>query len=218
MKLAVLGTGSVGHIIATKLVDLGHDVTMGSRTSNNAKANAWANEHGDRAHAAMFRDAVEGAEMVFNCTAGAASIDVVHTIGPEKLAGKILVDISNPLDFSNGFPPSLTHCNTTSLAEAIQALLPDTKVVKALNTVAGSLMVDPGRVEGSHATFVCGNDDDAKAKVSTLLREGFGWSEVIDLGGLENARGTEAYLLLWTRVYRALGTGEFNIEIRRARA
>lgn len=216
MKIGVFGTGEVGRKIGKKLVDAGHEVTLGSRTADNEKAVAWAAESGPRASQGTFADAAADAQLVFNCTSGAASLAVIESAGASNLAGKILVDVSNPLDFSHGFPPSLSVCNTESLAERIQAALPDTKVVKTLNTMANSVMVDPGSIrDGEHDVFVSGNDKAAKATVTALLQDDFGWKRVIDLGDITTARGTEAWLLLWTRLYAALGNADFNLAIVR---
>jgi hypothetical protein len=219
MKIAILGTGDVGKRIASKLVDQGHDVMMGSRTADNENATTWARSVGDRASHGTFADAAAFGELVFNCTAGRVTLDVLDAAGADRLAGKILVDLSNPLDFSNGFPPSLSVCNTESLAEQVQARFPQTKVVKTLNTLANPIMVDPSVVPGDHDIFVSANDADAKATVIGMLKEDFGWSSIIDLGDITTARGTEAWLLLWTRLFAALGTPEFNLKIvRKAKA
>lgn len=201
MKIAVLGTGEVGRSIAGKLTELGHEVTIGSRTAGE--------------EASTFAEAAAGAELVFNCTAGAASLDALGEAGAENLDGKVLVDVANPLDFSAGMPPTLTVCNDDSLGERIQAAFPGARVVKALNTVNHLVMVDPGRVPGRHNVFVCGEDEAAKEGVTAIL-ESFGWPReaVIDLGGISAARGTEMYLPLWLRLYGALGTGELNISVQ----
>lgn len=216
MKIAVLGTGDVGRRIGSKLVEAGHEVTMGSRTADNEKAVAWAKEVGAKASHGTFADAAASAELVFNCCSGAATLAVLEAAGTKNLAGKILVDLSNPLDFSGGFPPSLSVCNTESLGEQVQAALPDTKVVKTLNTMANPIMVDPRSIaDGEHDVFVSGNDEGAKATVTALLQRDFGWKRVIDLGDITTARGTEAWLLLWTRLYAALGTPEFQLALVR---
>jgi predicted dinucleotide-binding enzyme len=125
------------------------------------------------------------------------------------------VDVANPLDFSRGMPPTLfTAAAGDSLGERIQNELPQTRVVKALNTVNASVMTDPSRVRGQSDLFLCGNDADAKGRVTALLRE-FGWQSVIDLGDITGARGTEAYLLLWLRLWGALGTVDFNVRVVR---
>ena len=139
----------------------------------------------------------------------------VDTAARAQLTGKILVDISNPLDFSQGFPPSLSVSNTDSLAEQIQRALPETKVVKTLNTVSAPVMVEPRAVAGGdHTMLVSGNDAGAKAEVTTLLQT-FGWKDVIDLGDLTNARGQEMWLPLWVRLFGAVKTPMFNLKIVR---
>lgn len=216
MKIAVFGTGTVGITIASKLVSLGHEVNMGSRTSSNEKAVAWAREAGPRASHGTFAEAAAFGEIIFNCTLGTATLDALNAAGAGALEGKILVDISNPLDFSQGMPPSLFVFGRDSLAEQIQRAFPGTRVVKALNTINCNVMVDAGRLPGEHATFVSGNDVEAKQKVTEILRDWFGWKQVLDLGDITTARGTEAYLMFWLRLWGALGTPDFNIQIVKA--
>ena len=212
MNIGVLGTGDVGKTIATRLVALGHSVRMGSRAKGNEKALAWVEAAGARASEGSFADAASFGELVFNCTKGDATLAALEAAGAASLRGKVLVDVSNPLDFSKGFPPSLTVSNTDSLGEHIQRAFPDARVVKALNTMANPIMVDPRRLEGTHHTFLSGNDAAAKGAVREMLGT-FGWrpEEIIDLGDITTARGTEAYLLLWTRLYGATKTAMFNV-------
>jgi 8-hydroxy-5-deazaflavin:NADPH oxidoreductase len=215
MKIAVLGTGMVGNTIASKLVSLGHEVKMGSRTATNEKAAEWVKQTGKGASQGTFAEAAEFGEIAFHATSGGGAIDVVRS-ARDGLKGKILVDISNPLDFSKGFPPSLSVSNTDSLGEQIQRELPDTKVVKTLNTVNCFLMVDAGKVNGGdHDMFICGNDEGAKGHVSEILKGWFGWKNLVDLGDITNARATEGYLPMWVRLYGALKTADFNIKIVR---
>jgi len=197
MRIGVLGTGTVGRTIAAKLRELGHDVLVGSRTA------------GD--DAVSFADAAAHGELVFNCTAGAASLDALGAAGEENLTGKVLVDVTLPLDFSQGSPPRLFVCNDDSLGEQIQRAFPEARVVKTLNTVNAAVMVDP--IPGTNL-FVCGNEEEAKAQVGELLQS-FGWpaDAIIDLGDISNARGTEMYLPLWIRLMGALGTPHFNITV-----
>jgi predicted dinucleotide-binding enzyme len=215
MKIAVLGTGSVGQMIGSKLVALGHEVMLGSRAAGNEKAVAWAAKAGKGASEGTFAQAAAFGELVWNCTAGTAALEALAAAGADNLADKILLDLSNPLDFSKGFPPRLSVCNDDSLGEQIQRALPRTKVVKTLNTMANPIMVDPGLVPGDHEVFVSGNDAEAKAVVSRFLQQQFGWRRVTDLGDITTARGTEAWLLLWTRLYAALGTADFNLHLQR---
>ena len=213
MKIGVLGTGMVGEAIASRLVSLGHEVKMGSRQAGNEKAVAWAAEASEAASEGSFADAAAHGEIVFNCTAGSASLQALDAAGAENLAGKVLVDVANPLDFSAGMPPTLSVCNTDSLGESIQRQFPDARVVKALNTVNASVMVTPDRVPGDHALPICG-DDGAKPQVIELLA-GFGWPQdrIVDLGDISGARGMEMYLPLWLGLMNSLGTASFNIAL-----
>ena len=213
MKIAVLGTGMVGETIASKLVALGHEVKMGSRSANNEKAAAWVKKAGAKASQGTFADAAAFGELLFNCTLGTGSLEALEAAGKQNLKGKILVDTSNPLDFSKGMPPSLFTPSNDSLGERIQRAFPELKVVKSLNTINANVMVEPSRVPGEHAVFVSGNDAEAKRQVKQLLTEGFGWKQVIDLGDITTSRGTESYLMLWLRLWGALGTPDFNISI-----
>jgi predicted dinucleotide-binding enzyme len=216
MKIGVLGTGMVGHTIADKLVSLGHDVCMGARQAQNEKAAAWARAAGARGSHGDFADCARAGELLFNCTQGAASILALEAAGAANLRGKILLDLSNPLDFSKGMPPSLFVCNTDSLGEQIQRAFPELKVVKTLHTMSCKVMVEPGRIAGGeHTVFMSGNDAGAKARTAEVLRGWFGWKHVVDLGDLSTARGTEAYVALWVRAFGALGTADFNVKLVR---
>ena len=216
MRHAVLGTGMVGTAIATKLVEKGHEVRMGSRDAKSEKASAWARKAGARASNGSFADAAAFGEVVWNCTKGEGSLDALKAAGAANLKGKLLVDVSNPLDFSKGMPPSLFVSNTDSLGERIQREFPEAKVVKTLNTLNCMLMVDPGKLAGGdHDVFVCGNDAAAKERATAILKGDFGWKRVIDLGDVTQSRGTESWLALWIRIYGALGTGDFNLKIVR---
>ena len=216
MKIGVLGTGTVGTTIATKLAQLGHEVKLGARESTNETAAAWAAGAGSGASSGSFAQAAAHGEWVFNCTSGMASLEALHAAGAASLAGKILVDVANPLDFSQGMPPTLGISGRDSLDERIQRAFPETKVVKTLNPVNASVMVDPSRVPGAHELFGAGNDAEAKASVRELLVDGFGWQQVHDLGDISAARATEAYVLFWVRLWGTLGTADFNVHVVRA--
>jgi len=217
MKIAVLGTGMVGNAIATKLIQLGHQVMMGSRTVNNEKAKAWADQNGTNGSQGAFEDAAKFGEIVFNCTHGSATLDVLKQAGAENLNGKILIDISNPLDFSKGMPPTLFVCNTDSLAEQIQRAYPQTKVVKTLNTINCNVMVNPSLIPGEHDVFVSGNDAGAKTKVKELL-SAFGWKTIIDLGDITSARAAEMWVFIWVRLWGYAGNPNFNLHVAKAQA
>lgn len=217
MKIAVLGTGMVGDTIGTRLIELGHEVKMGSRTASNEKAMAFASKHNGKASAGTFADAAAFGEIIINCTAGAASVEALKMAGETNINGKIIIDIANPLDFSKGAPPSLipSLSNTHSLGEEIQKTFPSAKVVKTLNTMWCGLMVNPAMIKGGdHTNFICGNDAEAKAKVKALLQE-FGWKNenILDLGDITSARGTEAVLPIWLRIWTATQNGAFNFKV-----
>ena len=215
MKIGILGTGMVGKSIGTKLIQLGHTVKMGSRTANNEKAAEWSKASGANASHGTFADAAAFGEIVFNCTSGMASLEALKLATVATINGKILIDVSNPLDFSKGMPPTLSVCNNDSLGEQIQRTYPGVKVVKTLNTVNCNLMVNPALVPGSHDIFMCGNDADAKGKVTEVLKNWFGWKSVIDLGDITAARGTEMILPLWVRLMGLYQSPAFNFKIVR---
>jgi len=214
MKVAMLGTGVVGQTLGTRLVGLGHAVRMGAREAGNEKAAAWAAATGASASAGTFADAAAYGDLVVNATAGTVTLLVLDAAGPANLAGKVLVDVSNPLDFSHGRPPTLSVCNTDSVGEQVQRRFPDARVVKTLNTVNADVMVHPDIVPGGHTMFLCGNDADAKAEVRVML-ETFGWprADLLDLGDIGAARAMEMYLPLWLRLWGAFGTGHLNVKV-----
>lgn len=227
MNIAILGSGMVGQTLAGKLVAIGHEVALGTRDPEATKARTdpgpfgqpsfsdWYAEN-PRVNVETFADAAADAEVVMLAANGQTALLTLEGAGKENLDGKILIDVSNPLDFSNGFPPSLSVCNTTSLGEQIQQAYPDARVVKTLNTVSAPVMIEPGAVaDGDHTLFVCGDDADAKQAVTGYMNEWFGWKDVLDLGDITNARGTEGYLLLWTRVFGATQTPLYNVKVVR---
>ncbi|HEV8450483.1 MAG TPA: NAD(P)-binding domain-containing protein [Gaiellales bacterium] len=226
MRIAVLGTGVVGQTLAGKLAELGHELVVGTRDVDALMARrepqrpgvpafaTWLEQH-PAVRVATFAGAAEHGEILLLATSGQVSVDVLRMAGEEHLEGKILIDVSNPLDFSGGFPPTLAVCNTDSVGEQVQRAFPAARVVKTLNTVNALLMTDPGQLaDGDHQLFVSGDDMDAKARVTQLLSEWFGWRDTIDLGDITTARGTEMYLPLWLRLM-AVGGPAFNIKVVR---
>jgi len=226
MNIAVFGTGTVGPAVAAALVALGHDVVIGTRDPEATLARTeagpmggvpfaqWHAEH-PGIRLTTFADAAAGADLIVNATNGSGSLAALTAAGEENLAGKVIMDIANPLDFSQGFPPSLDPVNTDSLGEQLQRAFPAARVLKTLNTMNASVMVDPGSVAGGdHSVFVSGNDADAKAKVSGLLAD-LGHRDIIDLGDITTARGTEMLLPVWLRLWGALGNADFNFKIAR---
>ena len=215
MRIGILGTGVVGKTLGSKLAKLGNDVRMGSRVAGGEKAKAWVKETGAKSSEGTFADAAAHGEIVFNCTSGNVSLEALKAARAKNLEGKVLVDVSNPLDFSRGMPPTLTVCNTDSIGEQIQRAFPTARVVKTLNTVTAALMVEPSIVPGVHTMFVSGNDAKAKAEVINILKTGFGWKEVIDIGDIPGARAQEMYLALWVRLYAKLQTPNLNVHVVR---
>lgn len=213
MNIGVLGTGIVGVTIGSKLIDLGHHVMMGSRSAMNDKAADFVKNAGSRASHGTFAEAAAFGEVIFNCTKGDAVIEILNMAGAENMNGKTLIDVSNPLDFSKGFPPVLTVSNTDSLGEMIQRNFPEVHVVKALNTMNCMLMVNPSQLKGEHAVFLCGNNTVAKKQVTDILKNWFGWKEIIDLGDISNSRGTEMLLPLWVRLYGKYQHANFNFHL-----
>jgi 8-hydroxy-5-deazaflavin:NADPH oxidoreductase len=218
MNIGILGTGMVGNALGTKLVQGGHLVTMGSRTANNETARKWAAPLGDRARTATFGDAAAFGEIVFNCTGGLHSMEALGTVDAESLRGKILIDVSNPLQQAEDGSMIMSFCNTDSLGERIQKTFPNTRVVKALNTVNCEVMVNPSLVPGDHNLFICGNDAAAKEEVINLLASWFNWKpeNIVDLGDITGARGTEMLMPFWLRLFQGvIGHPHFNYQIVR---
>jgi len=218
MNIAILGTGMVGQTIGTALIQKGHYVKLGSRTSTNEKAIAWKNTNGSNASNGTFADAAAFAELIFICLNGNGTVHALQSAGVQNFNNKVVIDLTNPLDFSNGMPPSLLpqYCNTWSLGEEVQKQLPTAHVVKALNTVTAKLMVDANKVnDGNHNLFICGNDIEAKNKVKHLLAENFNWKpeHILDLGDIKYARMTEAIVPFWVAVMQAEKTPMFNYMI-----
>jgi 8-hydroxy-5-deazaflavin:NADPH oxidoreductase len=226
VRLGILGTGVVGKTLAARLAGLGQEVMIGtrdpeqtlSRTEPDAYGNppfgAWHEEHPE-VKLGTFEEAATHGEMVLNATAGGVSLEALELAGEGNLNGKILIDVSNSLDFSKGMPPTLSVSNTDSLGERIQRRFPNARVVKTLNTMNAHLMVDPAQLGGAdHTVFVGGDEAEAKQAVTELL-ESFGWSDVIDLGDITTARGTEMLLPVWLRLFGALQKPVFNFKVVR---
>ena len=212
MKIGVLGTGVTGQTIGSRLIQLGHDVMLGSRDEANPTAVTWAKEEGHNALYGTFMNAAEFGEIIFNCSLGSASLNALNQAGAGNLKGKILIDTANPLDRSTD-TWTLTVCNTDSLGEQIQRAFPDAKVVKTLNTVNANVMVDPSKLIEKTDVFVSGNDIEAKAMVVMILRDWFGWRAIIDLGNITTSRSVEMYVPLWHNIRAAISSQRFNVKI-----
>lgn len=216
MRYGVLGTGSVGQTIASRLVELGHEVCMGSRSADNPAALAWARGAGDAASNGTFAQAAAYGEALVNGTSGLHSLAALRAAGEEHLAGKVVVDVANALDFSQGGPPRVALPPEGSVGAQLQAAFPAARVVKALNTVNAAVMMAPARLPGTHCVFLSGRDTAAKQQVRALLLE-IGWQPegIVDLGGIETAGGPELYMPLWLSLMAAGGSSLFNIAVVR---
>ena len=227
MQIGIFGTGIVGQTLAAALAEKGHAVMIGTRDPSDTLARDTGNAFNKTTFAewqkanpqvklGTFAEAARFGEALINATSGGGAIPALQAAGADALGKKILLDVANPLDFSKGFPPSLTVCNTDSLAEQVQRAFQQLRVVKTLNTTNTLVMVNPASVGGGdHTMFVCGNDAEAKASVKAWLGEWFGWRDVIDLGDITTARGTEMLLPIWVRLMGVLGTPMFNFKIVR---
>ncbi|MFQ3575097.1 MAG: NAD(P)-binding domain-containing protein [Cytophagales bacterium] len=215
-KIGILGTGMVGKTIGSKLISLGFEVMMGSRSSNNEKAREWVSTNGSNASQGTFTEASSFGELIFNCTKGEHTLDALEMAGGANLSGKTLIDLSNPLDFSKGMPPFLipSLVNTNSLGETIQAKFPEVMVVKTLNIVNCEVMVDATKCGGEASMFLAGNNDGAKEKVKEILNL-FGWKDLIDLGDIVHARSTEMMLPIWLSTYMAIKNAYIAFKIVR---
>ena len=215
MKYGIIGTGGVAHAIATKLIELGHEVMMGARSATNEKAVSWTKSNGERAFNGTFADAARFGERVFNCVQGIHSLEALHAAGKENLNGKLLIDLANPYIYKDGhIALDSRWSGTTSLGEETQNLLPDTKVVKTLNYLCNHLMVHPGQLPDAITGFYCGNDADAKAEAAALLKD-FGWEDTLDLGDISMSRYTEMLGAFWPAALNATGNMEWGFSLVR---
>ena len=227
MKIAVLGTGDVGRTLSARLVETGHEVVMGTRDVEKKMSDTAKDRYGNppfsewikgnnKIKVGSFAESASFGEFVINATNGENSLNALDLAMEENLAGKILVDVSNPLDFSKGMPPSLLEGlnNTNSLGEEIQKEFPEAKVVKTFNTIWCGLMANPALLKEDHINYISGNDNEAKTKVKELIKE-FGWKDenIMDLGDLTAARAQESILHIWIRLWGVLNTGAFNFRI-----
>ncbi len=216
MKIAILGTGLVGSLIGSRLIEKGHQVMMGGRAANNESGLTFVKNNPPRtASYGTFDAASRYADIIFNATNGRFALEALH-LADTDFADKILIDVANPLDFTAN-PPTLIpeFANTSSLGESIQSRYPKARVVKTLNMMGMALAVNPTQLnQGDHSLFLAGNDQAAKIQVKAILIE-FGWKpdNVIDLGDIKAARGMESYLMLLPRIGMAVGVPVFNIKV-----
>lgn len=196
MKIGILGSGDVGQALGKGFADLKHQVMIGSREPQSEKLQAWMKKVGGQTQTGTFEQAAAFGDVIVVATLGVVVESVVQLAGKEKFAGKIVIDVTNPLDFSHGMPPSLAFSGQSSGGEKLQELLPLAKVVKTLNIVGNPQMVNPHFADGEPDMLLCGNDGEAKQQVVEMLKA-FGWSEITDLGGIEMSRYQESLCILW---------------------
>lgn len=208
MKIGIIGSGSVAQTLGTGFVEKGHEVMLGTRDAS--KLAAWQAQSGDKASVGTFADAASFGEVIFLSVAATALDPAIKLAGGDSFAGKTVIDLSNPMDFSGGIPPKFTATVDNSLGEKVQRALPEANVVKAFNSIGVAVMTDPD-FEGETAThFIAGNSEAAKAEATALIEE-FGW-DVVDLGGIEQSFFLEALASLW--VNYAFKTNNWNQAFR----
>ncbi len=223
MKIGIIGSGVVAQTLGSKLIELGHDLILGTRDPGKlddkkmlgATLREWKSQTGARGKIGTFQEAAAHGELLINATSGVVSLEALKLAAAEKVGSKVLLDVANELDSSKGMPPHVLASQERCLAEKLAAAFPNLKVVKSLNTISAPVMVDPQALGGGdHTVFVSGNDAGAKATVVGLLKS-FGWTDVLDLGDLATARGPEMYLAMWVRLWGATQTGQLNIKVVR---
>lgn len=210
MKVGILGSGDVGKKLGDGFVDLGHSVKIGTRDAG--KLSEWASKHGSRASAGSFADAAKFGDIVVIATSWSGTPSAIEMAGPDNTAGKVVIDVTNPLDFSS-MPPKLAVAGADSAGETVQRLLPKARVVKAFNIVGNPHMYKPKFEEGAPTMFICGNDDPAKKMVTDILTA-FGW-DTVDIGGIEGSRYLEALAMIWIAYYFRTNTGNHAFKLLR---
>ena len=223
MKIGIIGSGIVAQTLGSKLVELRHDVVIGTRDPQKlddkknlaGSLREWLSRTGGKGKVVTFREAAAHGDLLVNATSGEISVEALQMAGAGQVGGKVLIDTANVLDFSKGRPPRVGASQDNCLAEQIQSAFPNLKVVKTLNTIGAPVMIAPQSVKGGdHTVFLSGDDGAAKSKVAELLRA-FGWTDILDLGDLSTARGPEMYMAMWLRLWGATGTGALNIKVVR---
>jgi predicted dinucleotide-binding enzyme len=206
-RVGIIGSGMVGRALARGFAGRGHDVRIGSRDPD--KLAGFAAEAG--VGTGIFADVAEHGELVVLATLGAAAEEAVALAGPQRLAGKVVIDTTNPLAFSGGQPGMFVGWDD-SLGERLQRAAPEARVVKCFNIVSAPAMIDPSFEGGPPDMFIAGDDPAAKATVTELLDD-FGWPSVIDTGGIEGARLLEPLTILWVIVGQRRGSWDHAFKV-----
>ena len=206
MRIGILGSGRVGQALGVGFAGLEHEVMIASRNPRQEKVKLWLEQTGRGTSAGTFAEVARFAELAVLATSWDGTESAIRLAGPQNLAGKIVIDVINPLDYSTGGPPQLAIGHTNSAGEEIQRRLADSFVVKAFNAVGLEHMVNPQFPGGPPDMFICGNDAQAKQTVTDILHD-FGWS-VVDLGGIELSRYLEPLAMIW--IVQTVNTGNRN--------
>jgi predicted dinucleotide-binding enzyme len=217
MKIGILGSGDVGRRLGDGFIGLGHSIKIGSRDSKKREIVQWVSNHGGeegKASSGTFADAVSFAELIVLATSWDGTSNAIKMANPKNFARKIVIDVTNPLDFSKGIPPTLAVGHTDSGGEIIQRILPESKVVKAFNIVGNPHMVHPDFQDGPPTMFVCGNDEESKKIVTDKILAPFGW-DTVDIGGIEGSRLLESLAMLWMTYYFRTNTGNHAFKLLR---
>jgi len=212
LKIGVLGTGDVGRVLAAGFAARGHEVKLGSRDAKNPKVVEWAEKNGANASAGAFADAAKFADVIIVATLWTGTKNAIEMAGIDSFAGKVVIDTTNPLDFSKGMPPTLSVGTTDSAGEQIQRMLPEAHVVKCFNTIGNPHMVEPSFPDGKPAMFICGDDEGAKKTVSDLCTE-LGWPGAVDVGGIIASRYIEPMAMVWISLYSKTGNGDHALAL-----
>jgi predicted dinucleotide-binding enzyme len=212
MRVGVLGSGEVGRRLAEGFSGRGHEVMIGSRDPNKSELRDWLSGDGSGIEAGSFEQAAAHGELIVLAVLGSAGEEAIADAGPDNFGGKVVIDAMNPLDFSGGFPPKLSISGEDSLGERVQRALPDARVVKAFNTIGNPYFVDPSFSEGQPTMLIAGNDQAAKDTVRNVLTD-FGWSDTVDIGGIEGSRELEAICIVWVKIGGARGAWDHGFRL-----
>jgi predicted dinucleotide-binding enzyme len=213
MKIGILGSGDVGRKLADGFIELGHQVKIGSRDPRQIKLTQWLDKHDkEKASSGTFAETASFGEIIVIATLWTGTADAIRMADSNNFVGKIVIDVTNPLDFSTGMPPRLALGHTDSAGENVQRMLPDSKVVKAFNTVGNPHMIHPDFPGGKPTMFICGDNDEAKNVVKNDIVTKFGW-ETVDIGGIEGSRVLEPLALLWITHFFRTGNGNHAFKL-----
>lgn len=211
-RVGVLGSGEVGRRLAAGFRSRGHDVMIGSRDPGKPELREWLSRDGAGIEAGTLAQAAAHGELLVLAVLGNAAEEAIADAGPDNFDGKVVIDAMNPLDLSGGFPPKLSISGEDSLGERIQRALPDAKVVKAFNIIGNPYFVDPSFSEGQPTMLIAGDDKPAKRIVGDVLTS-FGWSNVVDIGGIEGSRELEAICIVWVKIGGTRGSWDHGFKL-----